>query len=75
MTTPLVASFARMITATVAGWLVVEKTQLGLDGVFGAMALGMTVYGCLIAGSLLIIPWRERAHQPKSTVKSLRPAK
>lgn len=61
MTAPMVASFARMITATVAGWVVVEKTNFGLDGLFGAIALGIIVYGCLIAGSLLVTPWREKA--------------
>jgi hypothetical protein len=33
---------------------------LGLDGVFLAIAAGLTVYGCLIAGSLLVRPWRAR---------------
>jgi putative MATE family efflux protein len=74
MTTPLIAGFARMVTATVGGWIVVEKTQLGLDGVFGAIAAGMIVHGCLIASSLLITPWRGR-EQTAQTVKSLRPAK
>lgn len=60
MTAPLIASLARMITATVAGWIVVEKTNFGLDGLFGAIALGMIVYGCWIAGSLFVTPWRER---------------
>jgi Na+-driven multidrug efflux pump len=58
MTAPLVASFARMITSITAGWLVVEKTDLGLGGLFGAIALGIVVYGCSIAGSLLVAPWR-----------------
>ena len=58
MMAPLTASFARMITATVAGWIVVEKTNLGLDGLFGAIALGIIVYGCWIATSLLVKPWR-----------------
>jgi MATE family, multidrug efflux pump len=58
MTAPLVASFARMITATVAGWVVVEKTSFGLDGLFGATAFGIIVYGCSIAGPLLVTPWR-----------------
>ena len=58
MTVPLVAGLARMITATVAGWIVVEKTSLGLDGLFWAIALGMIVSGCSIAGSLLVAPWR-----------------
>jgi putative MATE family efflux protein len=61
MTAPLMASFARMITATLAGWIVVEKTNLGLDGLFGAIALGIIVYGCWIAASLLVTPWREKA--------------
>jgi Na+-driven multidrug efflux pump len=60
MTAPLMASFARMITATIAGWIVVEKTDLGLDGLFGAVALGVAVYGCWIAASLLFRPWREK---------------
>jgi putative MATE family efflux protein len=60
MTAPLMASFARMITATIAGWIVVEKTNLGLDGLFGAIALGIVVYGCWIAASLLVRPWREK---------------
>lgn len=61
MTAPLIASFARMITATAAGWIVVEKTSLGLGGLFGAIALGIVVYGCWIGGSLLLTPWRGKA--------------
>jgi putative MATE family efflux protein len=61
MTAPLMASFARMITVTLAGWIVVEKTNLGLNGLFGAIALGIIVYGCWIAASLLVTPWREKA--------------
>jgi putative MATE family efflux protein len=60
MTAPLMASFARMMTATVAGWIVVEKTDLGLDGLFGTIALGIIVYGCWMAGSLLLTPWRAK---------------
>jgi Na+-driven multidrug efflux pump len=73
MTAPLVAGFARMITATLAGWIVVEKTDLGLDGLFGAIALGMIVSGCWIAGSLLVAPWRGQL--PKSIVKPAGPVK
>ena len=75
MTAPLVASFARLTTATVVGWIVVEKTNLGLDGLFGAVALGIIVYGCAIAGPLLAAPWREMGQLPKSIVKSVRPVK
>jgi MATE family, multidrug efflux pump len=61
MTAPLVASVVRMITSTAAGWLVVEKTDLGLGGLFAAIALGIVVYGCVIPGSLLVAPWRGKA--------------
>ena len=60
MTAPLMASVARMITAMIAGWIAVEKTNLGLEGLFGAIALSMVVYGCWIAVSLLVRPWREK---------------
>jgi putative MATE family efflux protein len=58
MTAPLAASIARMMTSTTAAWLVVERTDLGLGGLFGAIALGIVVYGCIIPGSLLVAPWR-----------------
>jgi Na+-driven multidrug efflux pump len=60
MTAPLIASFARMIAATIAGWIVVEKTNLGLDGMFSAIAFGIVVYGCWIAASLFVGPWCEK---------------
>jgi Na+-driven multidrug efflux pump len=66
MTVPLLASFARLITATGAGWIVVEKTNFGLDGLFGAIALGLIVYGCLLAGSLIVAPWREKRQKPQT---------
>lgn len=66
MAAPLVASFARMILSTLVGWTVVEKTDLGLNGLFGAVALGIIVYGCTIAGSLLATPWREEGKLVKS---------
>ena len=66
MMVPLTASFARMVTATIAGWILVEKTDLGLDGLFGAVALGIAVYGCWIAASLLFRPWRERGQSTPS---------
>jgi len=60
MTAPLVAGIVRMVTATAGGWFAVEKMGLGLDGLFAAIAAGMVVYGCLIAGPLLIAPWGGR---------------
>lgn len=60
MTVPLVAGIARLVVATAGGWFAVEKMGMGLDGVFAAIAAGMAVYGCLIAGSLLAAPWGHR---------------
>jgi hypothetical protein len=60
MTTPLVASLIRQGLVSVGGWLAVERFGLGLNGVFAVLAAGMFVYGCLIAGPLLIRPWGSR---------------
>ncbi|MCF8532613.1 MAG: MATE family efflux transporter [Reyranella sp.] len=60
MTVPVAAGLVRVGVVTAGGWFAVETMGLGLDGVFAAMAAGMAVYGCLIAGSLLIMPWRTR---------------
>jgi Na+-driven multidrug efflux pump len=57
MTAPVVAGVMRMVTTTLGGWFAVEQLGLGLDGVFAAIAVGMAVYGSLIAGPLLIAPW------------------
>jgi putative MATE family efflux protein len=61
MAVPVAASFARLAIAAGGGWLAVEKFGLGLDGVFAAIALSLVVYGGLIAGTLLIAPWRARS--------------
>ena len=58
MTVPVAAGLVRVAVATAGGWFAVEKLGMGLDGVFAAMAVGMVVYGCLIAASLLVAPWR-----------------
>jgi putative MATE family efflux protein len=58
MTVPVAAGLVRVAVATAGGWFAVEIMGMGLDGVFVAMAVGMAVYGCLIAGSLLVAPWK-----------------
>jgi len=58
MTVPVMAGLVRVAVATAGGWIAVEHMGAGLDGVFAAMAAGMAVYGCLIAGPLLIAPWK-----------------
>jgi putative MATE family efflux protein len=57
MKAPFFAGLARMAIATIGGWLAVERFGLGLDGVFSAIAVGMIVFGLMIAGPLLIKPW------------------
>ena len=58
MKVPVVAGIVRMIATILAGWLAVEKFGLGLEGVFAAIAIGMATYGGLMAGLLLVAPWK-----------------
>jgi len=60
MTAPVLAGLARTLVATGGGWLLTERLGWGLNGVFVAIAAGLVVYGCLIAGALLLAPWRPR---------------
>jgi putative MATE family efflux protein len=61
MAVPVAASFARLTVAAGGGWFAAEKLGWGLDGVFAAIALSLVIYGGLIAGTLLIVPWRARS--------------
>ena len=60
MAPPVAGSFARMLVATIGGWVAVNRLGWGLDGVFMAIGASMAVYGCVIGGSLLVAPWRSR---------------
>ena len=60
MAVPVTASIARLIVAAGGGWFAVERMGLGLDGVFVAIAASLAIYGLLIAGSLLLMPWKSR---------------
>ena len=60
MKAPFAAGIARLLIATVGGWFAVEILGWGLPGVFIAIAVGMIAFGGLIAGPLLVIPWRAR---------------
>jgi putative MATE family efflux protein len=57
MKAPFFAGIARLVVATGGGWFAIERLGLGLDGVFAAIAVGMILFGALIAGPLLIKPW------------------
>ncbi len=61
MTVPVMASLARLAIAAGGGWFAIEHLSLGLEGVFGAIGASLIVYGGLIAGSLLLAPWRAKA--------------
>ena len=61
MTAPFLAGLARLFVATLGGWVTVEILGWGLPGVFTAIAAGMICFAVLIAGPLLIHPWRGRA--------------
>jgi putative MATE family efflux protein len=67
MALPFTASFSRLIVAAAGGWFAIERLGLGLDGVFAAIAAGLAVYGCLIAGGLLVKPWRARRGRALAT--------
>jgi putative MATE family efflux protein len=64
MAPPVIGGLARLAVATLGGWIAVEKLGWGLDGVFIAIAASLVVYGCVIAGSLFVMPWRSRPHVP-----------
>jgi hypothetical protein len=49
-----------LLIAAGGGWFAVERLSLGLEGVFGAIAASLVVYGGLIAGTLLLAPWRSK---------------
>jgi Na+-driven multidrug efflux pump len=60
MAVPAVAGVLRMIVTIGGGWLAVEKFGLALEGVFASIAVGMAVYGGMMAGLLLRAPWGPR---------------
>jgi Na+-driven multidrug efflux pump len=60
MAVPVTASVARLAVASAGGWFAIEKTGLGLDGVFMAIAASLAIYGLLIAGALFLFPWKSR---------------
>jgi putative MATE family efflux protein len=60
MAIPVTASLTRTVVTIVGGWILVNQVQLGLDGVFTAIAAGIIAYACLISGALFIAPWRTK---------------
>jgi Na+-driven multidrug efflux pump len=60
MKAPLYAGLGRMIVAVAGGWFAVEQLGAGLDGAFIAIAIGVILYGAMMAGPLLVKPWGPR---------------
>ncbi|MFO1161446.1 MAG: MATE family efflux transporter [Reyranellaceae bacterium] len=71
MKAPFFAGITRMAVATLGGWLAVEKLDLGLDGVFTAIAVGLIVFGSLIAGPLLVKPWGPKVQRRRGTLSAV----
>ena len=61
MKAPFLAGLTRLFVAALGGWVAVEILGWGLAGIFTAVAVGMICFATLIAGPLLIHPWRGRA--------------
>jgi Na+-driven multidrug efflux pump len=59
MAVPVAASLGRLTVAALGGWWAAEH-GFGLAGVFAAIAASLVVYGGVIAGMLLVMPWRAR---------------
>jgi Na+-driven multidrug efflux pump len=60
MKAPFAAGVARLFVASLGGWFAIEHLGWGLPGVFVAIAVGIVTFGSLIAGPLLVHPWRGR---------------
>jgi putative MATE family efflux protein len=55
---PLVAGFARLLTATAGGWLAIHWLGGGLSGLFLAIALSLVVFGTTVAVATRAGAWR-----------------
>ena len=61
MTVPVIASVARLVVAAGGGWFAVEK--MGARSRWRVRArsrASLAIYGLLIAGTLLLFPWKSR---------------
>lgn len=56
---PIIATFVRFLIAVGGAAILANFADVGLKGIFYASAAGMTVYGCMIAGSLKLGAWRQ----------------
>jgi putative MATE family efflux protein len=57
---PLLAGFARLLTAAVGGWLAIHWLGGGLSGLFLAIALSLVVFGTTVAVAVWTSAWGSR---------------
>jgi hypothetical protein len=57
---PTVGALCRLSIAAGGGWLLAHGLGMGLDGYFMAVALGITAFGAVIAGSVRPGVWPGR---------------
>jgi MATE family, multidrug efflux pump len=67
---PLVAGFARLLTAAVGGWLAIHWLGGGLAGLFLAIALSLIVFGTTVAVAIRAGAWRSHAPIPRMPVEA-----
>jgi Na+-driven multidrug efflux pump len=60
MTVPFLAMLARAIFALGGGWIAIEIMGEGLTSLFWASGISIGIHCALMAGSLLLRPWRSR---------------
>lgn len=60
MTMPFLAMLSRAVFALGGGWIAIEIMGEGLTSLFWASGLSILIYCALMAGSLLLRPWRSR---------------
>ena len=57
---PLTGGFLRLLVATIGGWFILRITG-SLTWLFGALALGLVIYGVTIAVAVVAGAWFQRA--------------
>src|SRR5262249_54865288 len=55
---PLIAGAARLLIATIGGWLALRGLGAGLSGVFAAMACALVAFGAIVALAVRFGAWR-----------------
>jgi Na+-driven multidrug efflux pump len=70
---PLVAGFARLVTAAVGGWLAIHGLGGGLAGLFLAIAVSLVVFGTTVAVAIRAGAWRSRAPISRMPTEAGRP--